>query len=65
MTAVPAKVAGVSERVGTIAPGKDADLVVFSKDPLRLDAKVLEVYVRGVRVYCAAHQEKFLAGGCP
>ena len=29
----------------------DADLVVFSDDPLRLDARVLEVYVSGVRVY--------------
>jgi imidazolonepropionase-like amidohydrolase len=65
VTAVPAKVAGVNDRVGIIAPGKDADLVVFSGDPLRLDAKVLEVYVRGVRVYCAEYQEKLQAGGCP
>ncbi len=51
ITAVPAAVAGVSDRVGAIAPGLDADLVVFSDDPLRLDARVLEVYVEGVRVY--------------
>lgn len=51
ITAVAAKVAGVAQRVGTIEAGKDADLVVFSGDPLRLDSRVLAVYVNGVRVY--------------
>ena len=51
ITAVAAKVAGVAQRVGAIEPGKDADLVVFSGDPLRLDSRVLAVYVNGVRVY--------------
>lgn len=57
ITIVPAKVAGVAGRIGAVSPGKDADLVVFSQDPLRPDARVLEVYVRGVRVYRAAHHE--------
>ena len=51
ITAVAAKVAGVAQRVGSIEPGKDADFVVFSGDPLRLDSRVLAVYVNGVRVY--------------
>jgi len=51
ITTAAARVAGVSGRVGAIRPGLDADLVVFSDDPLRLDARVLEVYVDGVRVY--------------
>jgi imidazolonepropionase-like amidohydrolase len=53
MTSAPAAVAGVADRIGAIAPSKDADIVVFSDDPLRMDAKVLEVYVQGVRVYVA------------
>jgi len=56
MTAAAAQVAGVAGRIGAIAPGKDADLVVFSDDPLRLDAVVLEVYVKGVRVYAAENE---------
>jgi imidazolonepropionase-like amidohydrolase len=46
-----AKVAGVSDKVGSLESGKDADIAVFSGDPLRLDAKVLEVYVKGARSY--------------
>jgi imidazolonepropionase-like amidohydrolase len=44
-------VAGVADRVGVLAEGKDADVVVFSGDPLRLDSRVLEVYLRGEREY--------------
>ena len=65
ITVVPAKAAGLSDRIGAIAPGKDADLVVFSRDPLRLDAAVLEVYVKGVRVYAAANQDPTPAGARP
>ncbi len=65
ITVAPAKVAGLANRIGAITPGKDADLVVFSRDPLRLDAVVLEVYVRGVRVYRAANQERSTAGARP
>lgn len=49
LTVHAAEVAGVADRTGTIAARKEADLVVFSADPLRLEARVLEVYVRGVR----------------
>jgi imidazolonepropionase-like amidohydrolase len=56
ITLTPAKVAGIEKRVGSIASGKDADLVLFSNDPLRLDSVVLEVYVKGVRVYAAKNQ---------
>ena len=65
ITSAPAKVAGVADRLGSIMPGKEADLVIFSRDPLRMDARVLEVFVRGERVYSAAHQKPSLAGGQP
>lgn len=57
ITITPAQTAGVADKIGSIVPGRDGDLVVFSNDPLRLDAKVLEVYVKGVRVYAAKNQE--------
>lgn len=50
ITLAPAEAAGVSKRVGAIRAGADADLIIFSGDPLKLDSRVLEVYVNGVRV---------------
>jgi len=57
ITIAPAQTAGVADHIGSIVPDRDADLVVFSHDPLRLDAEVLEVYVKGVRVYAAENQK--------
>ncbi len=65
LTIGPARVAGVAGRLGSIEAGKDADLVVFSHDPLRLEARVLEVYVRGQRVYAASDQYSSTVGGRP
>lgn len=54
ITVNASRVAGLEERCGAVAPGRDADLVVWSGDPLRLDSRVLEVYIKGVRVYDAS-----------
>lgn len=48
-----AEIVGVAERVGSLAPGKDADLVVLSGDPIEIGSHVREVYVEGRRVFCA------------
>lgn len=47
VTVNPAKICGIDGRVGTIEPGKDADLTVFDGDPLRLEAKPLFVIAGG------------------
>ncbi len=62
ITIAPAQTAGVADHIGSIVPDKDADLIVFSHDPLRLDAQVLEVYVKGVRVYAAENQKPSTEG---
>lgn len=46
-----AVLAGVGERVGRIEKGFDADLVLWSGDPLDLKSRVEAVYVEGRRVY--------------
>jgi len=51
MTTTAAAIAGVSGKIGSLSQGLDADVVIFSGDPLRLDSRVLQVYVKGVRVY--------------
>ena len=46
-----AELAGVAEHVGRIEKGLDADLVLWSGDPLDLKSRVECVYVDGQRVY--------------
>ena len=49
ITVVPAQLCGMDHRVGTLAPGTDADFVLFDGDPLQLTAKPRLVVVDGRR----------------
>ncbi|MGI9013206.1 MAG: amidohydrolase family protein [Phycisphaerales bacterium] len=51
MTINAATAAGVEKKVGSLANGKLADIVIFSGDPLQLDACVQEVWIAGNMVY--------------
>ena len=51
VTRRPAEILGVADRVGSLAPGKDADLVVLSGEPLRMSTHVLRVFVEGREVF--------------
>ena len=45
-----AEICGIADRVGSIAVGKDADLLVFGEDPLTLAAKPEMVFINGKKV---------------
>lgn len=47
ITINPAKILGIDSRVGSLAPGKDADIVVFDDDPLQLSSKPKMVILNG------------------
>ncbi|HMB68125.1 MAG TPA: amidohydrolase family protein, partial [bacterium] len=49
VTTRPAALLGVSHRVGTIEPGKDANLLVATGDLFAADSRVEAVWVEGVR----------------
>jgi imidazolonepropionase-like amidohydrolase len=51
ITINPARVVGLDKRIGSIEPGKDADLVVFSSDPFDIQSRVLRVIVNGKIAY--------------
>ena len=51
MTTVPAEQFGISDRVGSIEKGKDADLVILSGEPFSLTSRVLGVMVDGELVH--------------
>lgn len=47
ITLTPAEIAGIADRVGSVTPGKDADLVLFRTDPLTVAAKPEAVVAGG------------------
>ncbi|HTI57623.1 amidohydrolase family protein [Mucilaginibacter sp.] len=48
VTLNPAKMLHVDNRIGSLKPGKDADLVVWSADPLSIYAVAEKTYVDGI-----------------
>ena len=53
LTIVPAQVAGIDDRVGSLEPGKDADIVVLTGDPADPRHGVEVIWIEGKRVYQA------------
>jgi len=51
MTINAAQIAGVGDRVGSIEPGKDADLVVMTDHPFKLQADVEMTLIGGKVVF--------------
>jgi imidazolonepropionase-like amidohydrolase len=51
VTINPAKQLGVDNRVGSIEVGKDADIVIYDKDPLSNFAKVQKVWIDGNKMF--------------
>lgn len=53
ITGAAAEVLGVADRVGLLAPGRDADFVVLGGEPLATRAPVLETWIDGAPVWRA------------
>jgi imidazolonepropionase-like amidohydrolase len=53
ITLNPAKLIGKDDRIGSLEPGKDADLVVFDGDPFDIQTTVVKTYINGKLVYSA------------
>jgi imidazolonepropionase-like amidohydrolase len=51
ITLGPAEILGVADRVGSLEPGKDADIVILDGPPLSVKSWVERVFVGGVEVY--------------
>lgn len=58
LTIVPAMTAGIADRVGSLEPRKDADIVVISGDPGDPRAYVSMVFINGKRVYDVGVDER-------
>jgi imidazolonepropionase-like amidohydrolase len=47
VTQTPAEIFGVSDRIGSLAPGREANVVVWSGDPFEFSTRAEHVFVRG------------------
>ena len=51
ITINPARILGIADRYGSLEPGKMADLVLWSGDPLDIMSCVEKVFIHGQPVY--------------
>ena len=51
LTIIPARMLGVDDRIGSLAVGKDADIVLFRGDPLEITSPVEKVFIDGRLVF--------------
>lgn len=58
LTRGAAEIFGISDRYGTLQAGKDADVVVWSGDPLELMTDVEAVLIRGEQIALESRQTK-------
>ena len=58
ITIVPARIAGIDSRVGSIKAGKDADLVIFTGDPFDYKTKIRAVIAGGHLIDIGGSYEK-------
>ncbi|HJW45922.1 MAG TPA: amidohydrolase family protein [Lysobacter sp.] len=69
LTRVPAEALGVGDRLGTIAPGKRADLVLWSGDPLEVSTVAMQVWLDGRAIPMRSRQtelrDRYLRAATP
>ena len=56
ITRDPAEIFGIANRYGTLAPGMDADLVLWDGDPLEPSSAPVKVFVEGVEASLVTRQ---------
>ncbi|HEX4833806.1 MAG TPA: amidohydrolase [Trebonia sp.] len=51
ITIVPARVLGIDDRLGSLVAGKDADIVIWSGDPLDVMSRAERAFIAGQEIY--------------
>ncbi|MDB4886978.1 MAG: amidohydrolase [Gemmatimonadetes bacterium] len=57
ITLTPAEIFGVSDRVGSLQAGRDADVVIWSGDPFEFASQPEHVFLRGVETTTPSRQD--------
>jgi imidazolonepropionase-like amidohydrolase len=57
ITLTPAETFGVADRIGSLAPGKIADVVIWSGDPLEISSLPERVFIRGQQITTRSRED--------
>jgi imidazolonepropionase-like amidohydrolase len=60
ITLTPAEVLGVDNRIGSLQPGRDANVVVWSGDPFELSTRAEHVLIRGREISQPSRQDELM-----
>ncbi len=57
ITLAPAEIYGVSDKVGSLRPGREANVVIWSGDPFEFSSRAEAVYIRGKKIDSPSRQD--------
>ncbi len=60
VTLTPAEIFGVSDRVGSLQPGREGNVVIWSGDPFEFTTRVEHVFVRGREYHDKTRQDMLM-----
>lgn len=60
VTLTPAEIFGVADRVGSLQPGREGNVVVWSGDPFEFTTRVEHVFVRGREYHDKTRQDELM-----
>lgn len=61
ITLAPAEIFGVADRVGSLQPGREANVVVWDGDPFEFATRAVAVYIRGQKQSDVSRQDELTA----
>ena len=60
ITLAPAEAYGLADKVGSLRPGREANVVIWSGDPFEFSSRAEQVFIRGVKQDGKSRQDELV-----